>query len=147
MTERHSSGPVDPGDLGRVRVHDVCAVCRRTRDHAVLPSGSRICLSCAGIDVPPQRPRPRWRLRYLSWPRPRLVVRDTPSPHCPSCHGRGGWTEDYPDATGDYGGTRDIPCGCVDDDLIRTVLPLFRLARWLPRWWLHRRGYSDQPPF
>jgi hypothetical protein len=97
------------------------------------------------VDHSPE-PRLRLRLRYRSWPRPRLVVTDTPRPDCASCDGDGGWDEDYGDSEGEYGGTRQVDCHCCRRDLVWTVLPLPRRPRWLRRR-TTPDPWSSEPPF
>lgn len=84
----------------------------------------------------------RPRIRYRTWPRPALVLTDTPRPHCTYCQGAGGWTEDYADQDGDYGGTEDVWCDCWRPYRNWMLLPI-------PRLLLRRRtaGYSTEPPF
>ncbi|MEW1725203.1 hypothetical protein [Streptomyces sp. NPDC093109] len=91
----------------------------------------------------------RLRIRRATWPRPALILTDTPRPNCPDCRGEGGWDEDYGDETGEYAGTHSYLCHCWNPNRRWTLLPLPRLP--------HRRtagqdpwgtgGYSDEPPF
>ncbi|MFF4350877.1 hypothetical protein [Streptomyces sp. NPDC001530] len=85
---------------------------------------------------------PRLRIQRTHWPRPALVLTDTPRPNCPQCDGDGGTGRDYGDPeTGEYAGTDWEPCTCWDETRRWVLLPL-------PRW--HRRtppGYSNEPPF
>ncbi len=99
----------------------------------------------------------RVRLRWTTWPRPAVVLADTPRPSCPDCRGHGGWDEPYGDPeTGEYAGEHSITCTCWDPDRSRTLLPvpwpLVRLTRRLVRRLRPRRngwgdGFSDEPPF
>jgi hypothetical protein len=96
----------------------------------------------------PQRPRLRPRLQYRSWPRPRLILTDTPRPGCAQCDGDGGWNEDYGDADGEYGGTRQVDCPCWSPDRAWTLLPLLRRPRWLRRRTTPADDpWSSEPPF
>lgn len=85
----------------------------------------------------------RPRIRYRTWPRPALIITDTPRPHCTYCQGHGGWLEDYADHTVDYGGTNHIPCDCWQPYRAWTLL---RLPQLLPRR-RARATYSTEPPF
>lgn len=101
-----------------------------------------------------QRPA-RVRLHYITWPRPALILTDTPHPDCPHCHGAGGWDEPYADGAGEYGGTTAVQCDCWTD-WTRTLLAA---PGWLARlidppthdpWRSTGRaagGCSDEPPF
>ncbi|WP_181768512.1 hypothetical protein [Streptomyces albidus (ex Kaewkla and Franco 2022)] len=85
----------------------------------------------------------RLRIHRQSWPRPALILTDTPRPGCWACDGDGGHPRDYghPE-TGEYDGTHWDPCPCWDNRRTWTLLPLPRLRR--------RRnspGYSSEPPF
>lgn len=84
----------------------------------------------------------RIRIRYRAWPRPALVLTDTPRPGCPDCRGEGGWTADYADQDGEYGGTDDVWCDCWQPNRAWLLLPL-------PRWWRRRKAptYSSEAPF
>ncbi|CAL9294181.1 hypothetical protein [Streptomyces sp. SudanB25_2051] len=91
----------------------------------------------------------RPRIRKTTWPRPALILTDTPRLDCPYCRGEGGYHHDYGDPfTGEYAGTEWEPCPCWNDNRRWTLLPLPRLPRrrtgpdpWAPG------GYSDEPPF
>ncbi|MFD6434302.1 hypothetical protein [Streptomyces venezuelae] len=92
----------------------------------------------------------RMRIKRTTWPRPALVLTDTPRPDCPDCEGAGGAEYDYGDLeTGEYAGTNWDPCHCCNEQRRWIVLPLPR------RRWRRRRspdpwaanGYSDEPPF
>ncbi|MFJ2783615.1 MULTISPECIES: hypothetical protein [unclassified Streptomyces] len=91
----------------------------------------------------------RLRIRRADWPRPALVLTDTPLPDCPDCGGEGGYAYDYGDESGEYAGTDWDSCTCWDDTRCWILLPLPRLPRrrtpatdpWGPS------GYSDEPPF
>ncbi|MFF4642220.1 hypothetical protein [Streptomyces sp. NPDC001389] len=39
----------------------------------------------------------RLRIHRATWPRPALILTDTPSPACPDCQGEGGHNHDYSD--------------------------------------------------
>lgn len=86
------------------------------------------------------RNRPRRRLAYVTWPRPRIVLTDTPRPDCPDCYGRGGYLVGSPGAEE----PDDVPCECWDPSDQRTVCPIPRpIARRL-------FGYTPEnaePPF
>ncbi|MEV5487549.1 hypothetical protein AB0L47_05920 [Streptomyces bobili] len=94
----------------------------------------------------------RLRIRVTHWPRPALILTDTPRPGCLDCAGEGGHSYDYGDHTGEYAGTEWDPCPCWNEDHRMVLLPLPRRHRW-PR----RRdddrdpwgpaGYSNEPPF
>ncbi|MFB6580712.1 hypothetical protein ACFCYC_25470 [Streptomyces sp. NPDC056402] len=71
---------------------------------------------------------PRLRIRRTTWPRPALILTDTPRPTCPHCQGEGGRSYDYGDyETGEYAGTEWDPCTCWNEEQRWTVLPLPRL--------------------
>ncbi|MBC9726200.1 hypothetical protein [Streptomyces sp. TRM68367] len=94
----------------------------------------------------------RLRLQRTSWPRPALVLTDTPRPDCPDCEGIGGFEYDYGDYNGEYAGTEWDPCACWNENRRWPLLPLPRLPRWLRRRSSARDpwspgGYSDEPPF
>ncbi len=83
---------------------------------------------------------PRLRIRYVTWPRPGLILTDTPDPNCPGCNGDGGWNRDYGDYdTGEYAGTNWDPCDCWNEDRRWPLLPLPRRTTGT--------AYSDEPPF
>ncbi|MFB7517432.1 hypothetical protein [Streptomyces sp. NPDC056144] len=85
----------------------------------------------------------RLRIHWTTWPRPALVLTDTPRPDCTCCDGDGGHNYNYGDyETGEYAGTDWDPCNCWDDTRRWTLLPLPRLTRRQGR-----GGYSDEPPF
>ncbi|MDF3288491.1 hypothetical protein [Streptomyces silvisoli] len=90
-----------------------------------------------------RRNLPRLRVQRTIWPRPALVLTDTPRPDCRECHRQGGTEHDYGDPeTGEYAGWTHWRC---------VLLPLPRLPRWLRRGdgrdpWA-TGGYSDEPPF
>lgn len=126
----------------------LCETEGRTRDHTLLPDGTRLCHRCAATPpAPPQRPHLRPRLQYRSWPRPRLILTDTPHPGCAQCDGHGGWGEDYADAEGEYGGTEEVTCLCWAPDRAWTVLPFPRRPRWLRRRTASADPWSTEPPF
>ncbi|WKK27338.1 hypothetical protein QZH56_03380 [Streptomyces olivoreticuli] len=92
---------------------------------------------------------PRLRIQRAIWPRPALILTDTPRPDCRICEGVGGIEYDYghPE-TGEYAGTDWEPCSCWNETRRWLLLPLPRLPR------RHRTvrdprvgGYSDEPPF
>ncbi|MER6500197.1 hypothetical protein ABT218_12595 [Streptomyces sp. NPDC001455] len=91
----------------------------------------------------------RFRVQRATWPRPALVLTDTPHPACPDCQGEGGHNRDYGDyETGEYAGTEWDPCDCWDETRRWALLPLPRRPRWLRR----RRPVDDpwasnEPPF
>lgn len=94
-----------------------------------------------------KRNRPRLRLCYTTWPRPAIELTDTPRPRCPNCRGDGGWSQDYADAEGEYGGTHEYLCDCWKPDRAWLLLPIPRwLARRFGRGW-PQDGYSSEPPF
>ncbi|WP_030709340.1 hypothetical protein [Streptomyces sp. NRRL F-2580] len=87
----------------------------------------------------------RFRIHHTTWPRPALVLTDTPRPDCPDCDGNGGHNHDYGDyETGEYAGTEWEPCHCWDESRRWVVLPVPRLHR-------RRRDnpdpWGDEPPF
>lgn len=96
---------------------------------------------------------PRLRIQRATWPRPALILTDTPRPDCRNCDGNGGIEHDYGNHyDGEYEGTDWEPCQCWNEHRRWTLLPLPRLPRWLRR---HRavrdpwaaNGYSNEPPF
>ncbi|WP_406738055.1 hypothetical protein OG365_16235 [Streptomyces sp. NBC_00853] len=91
----------------------------------------------------------RLRIRHTTWPRPALILTDTPHPACSDCSGEGGHNRDYGDhETGEYAGTEWDTCHCWDETRRWIVLPLPRLPR-------RRRTsadpwasvHSNEPPF
>ncbi|MEW2397501.1 hypothetical protein [Streptomyces sp. NPDC046862] len=94
----------------------------------------------------------RLRIQRATWPRPALILTDTPRPDCTECDGVGGIEHDYGDyETGEYAGTDWEPCPCWTERRM-VLLPLPRLPRWMRRrhrvrdpWASH--GYSNEPPF
>ncbi|QES06826.1 hypothetical protein DEJ44_15235 [Streptomyces venezuelae] len=91
----------------------------------------------------------RLRIRPITWPRPALVLADTPRPGCPRCGGEGGRAYDYGDhETGEYAGTEWDPCPCWNEDRSWVLLPLPRFPRrrqpHVDPW---GNGHSDEPPF
>ncbi|MEU7020953.1 hypothetical protein ABZ990_09915 [Streptomyces sp. NPDC046203] len=84
----------------------------------------------------------RLRIRRTDWPRPAVILADTPRPDCPDCQGYGGHTRRFGDPYGDgfseYGGPVWESCPCWDENRRWTVLPLPRCRM---------SGYSDEPPF
>jgi hypothetical protein len=81
----------------------------------------------------------RLRIQHTIWPRPGLILTDTPRPNCPDCLGDGGWNTYYSDSrTGEDGSTEWWPCDCWNEDRRWLLLPL-------PR---RRTGtaYTDDPP-
>ncbi|MFI9081170.1 hypothetical protein ACIGW8_32670 [Streptomyces sioyaensis] len=93
----------------------------------------------------------RLRIQRATWPRPALILTDTPDPACRYCEGIGGTEHEYghPE-TGEYDGSWWEACECWNQDRRWVLLPLPRLPR---RW--HRTGrdpwaasgFSDEPPF
>ncbi|MFI0909435.1 hypothetical protein [Streptomyces abikoensis] len=93
---------------------------------------------------------PRLRIQRATWPRPALILTDTPRPDCRNCEGIGGIEHLYghPE-TGEYDGSDWEPCPCWREDRRWTLMPLPRLPRrrrpatepWAAS------GYSDEPPF
>ncbi|SOE69551.1 hypothetical protein SAMN05446589_3549 [Streptomyces sp. OV198] len=99
-------------------------------------------------------PMPRLRFQRIDWPRPALILTDTPRPDCRACEGDGGFPHDYGDyETGEYAGTDWEPCTCWHEHRRWVLLPLPRLPRWPRRrhdtgrdpW--ATNGYSNEPPF
>lgn len=87
----------------------------------------------------------RPRIRRATWPRPALILTDTPNPACSDCAGEGGHNHDYGDyETGEYAGTEWEPCHCWDETRRWTLLPLFRLPR---RQHTSPDPWGDEPPF
>ncbi|WP_432016184.1 hypothetical protein [Streptomyces hydrogenans] len=92
----------------------------------------------------------RLRIQVAHWPRPTLILTDTPRPDCPDCDGEGGHNRDYGDyETGEYAGTEWDPCPCWNEDRHWTLLPLPRLPhrRHQPHADPWGNGYSNEPPF
>ncbi|THA55747.1 hypothetical protein [Streptomyces sp. A1136] len=91
----------------------------------------------------------RFRILRTNWPRPTVVLTDTPRPDCPDCQGVGGHNCDYGDySTGEYAGTEWEPCRCWDETRRWVLLPLpHRRNRpgTSPDPWAD--AYSDEPPF
>lgn len=81
----------------------------------------------------------RPRIRKTTWPRPALILTDTPDPACPHCEGDGGQGHVSVTADGEFDGINYEPCPCWDENRRWTLLPLPR--RTPPG------GYSDEPPF
>ncbi|NUK82790.1 hypothetical protein HRW23_36720, partial [Streptomyces lunaelactis] len=77
--------------------------------------------------------RLRLRIAGIGAGRRALVLTNTPRPTCTTCHGDGGWSEDYghPE-TGEYEGTHDVLCDCWTDRRW-VLLPLPRRPRVLRR--------------
>ncbi|MFD9861254.1 hypothetical protein [Streptomyces alboflavus] len=91
----------------------------------------------------------RLRIQRTTWPRPALILTDTPRPDCPDCDGDGGFEEDYGDNTiGEYAGTHWYPCSCWNETRRWLLLPLPRRPLWsrrttpVPDPWA-----TDDPPF
>ncbi|MFE7273701.1 hypothetical protein [Streptomyces sp. NPDC057623] len=99
------------------------------------------------------RALPRLRIQRATWPRPALILTDTPRPDCRNCDGIGGIEHDYGNHyDGEYEGTDWEPCQCWNEHRRWTLLPLPRLPKWLRRRRPARdpwaaNGYSDEPPF
>jgi len=93
----------------------------------------------------------RPRLRYVTAPRPAVIITDTARPTCHLCLGRGGWIG--PHNGGEYAGGSPVYCDCWTP-WHHTLLPIPRplanaAARLTDRWADHRAeraGYSDGPP-
>ncbi|MEK2475544.1 hypothetical protein [Streptomyces noursei] len=95
----------------------------------------------------------RLRIQVAHWPRPSLVLTDTPRPDCRDCHGDGGIEREYghPE-TGEYDGSDWEPCHCWSENRRWFLMPLPRRPRWLRRRDAGRdpwgpSGYSNEPPF
>ncbi|MFF4294812.1 hypothetical protein ACFY0N_14260 [Streptomyces vinaceus] len=89
----------------------------------------------------------RPRIRRSTWPRPALVLTDSPDPACPDCRGEGGHSHDYGDyETGEYAGTEWEPCHCWDETRRWTLLPIPRTPQW-PRTGPAPDPWGDEPPF
>ncbi|WP_198539466.1 hypothetical protein [Streptomyces graminilatus] len=94
----------------------------------------------------------RLRIQLTDWPRPALMLTDTPRPNCLHCQGAGGTEYDYGNHyDGEYEGTHWEPCPCWTE-WRRVLLPLPHRPRWLRRHHDGRDpwgpgGYSDEPPF
>lgn len=88
---------------------------------------------------------PRLRIQRTIWPRPVLILTDTPRPGCRDCDGIGGIEHPYghPE-TGEYEDSDWEPCHCWNEALRWVLLPLPRLPQ---RWHRQPTGYSDEPPF
>ncbi|MEU7020951.1 hypothetical protein ABZ990_09905 [Streptomyces sp. NPDC046203] len=72
----------------------------------------------------------RPRIRRTDWPRPALILTDTPRPDCSDCRGEGGWNRDYGDPmTGEYAGSDWDPCPCWDENRRWLLVPVPRLPR------------------
>ncbi|WP_030717397.1 hypothetical protein [Streptomyces sp. NRRL F-2580] len=91
----------------------------------------------------------RFRIHRTKWPRPALVLTDTPRPDCPDCQGIGGHNHDYGDySTGEYAGTEWEPCPCWDETRRWILLPLpHRRDRHTTSPDPRAGAYSDEPPF
>ncbi|MFF8657805.1 hypothetical protein [Streptomyces huasconensis] len=87
----------------------------------------------------------RLRIQRTTWPRPALVLTDTPDPNCPECEGDGGFEQDYGDSeTGEYAGTDWWPCTCWNESRRWLLLPLPHRRPAGP----YRDPWaSDEPPF
>ncbi|MFH8518245.1 hypothetical protein ACH4CE_24780 [Streptomyces gelaticus] len=96
----------------------------------------------------PKRRAVRLRIQRSTWPRPTLVLTDTPRPNCPACGGEGGHHHDYGDHEGEYAGTEWEPCTCWDENCAWTLVRLPHRPRWLRR---SRPAVdpwaSSEPPF
>ncbi|WP_062209514.1 hypothetical protein [Streptomyces sp. NBRC 109706] len=80
----------------------------------------------------------RLRIQRERWPRPALILTDTPRPRCPDCHGIGGWAHTCVSPEGEYDGTDWFECFCWDSGKRWKILPVPHFRR---------TGYSDEPPF
>jgi hypothetical protein len=79
----------------------------------------------------------RLRIRLDDWPRPALVLTDTPKPKCPDCHGSG--ITDLPDWRG------CCPCWSPEKSWLLAWVPM-RLAHRMA--WRRWNAYSDtEAPF
>ncbi|MGW2467738.1 hypothetical protein [Streptomyces bauhiniae] len=87
---------------------------------------------------------PRLRIQRATWPRPALILVDTPDPDCPQCLGDGWFEQDYCDENGEYADTDCWPCTCWDNTRRWLILPLPRTPR---RRAAYRDPWSDEPPF
>ncbi|WP_327384446.1 MULTISPECIES: hypothetical protein [unclassified Streptomyces] len=91
----------------------------------------------------------RPRIHRITWPRPALVLTDTPDPDCTVCRGEGGQNCDYGDyETGEYAGTEWEPCHCWDETRRWVLIPLLRLPRrrrTSPDPWAS--AHNNEPPF
>ncbi|QSY50186.1 MULTISPECIES: hypothetical protein [Streptomyces] len=96
----------------------------------------------------PRRTLPRLRIQRATWPRPALILTDTPRPDCLLCDGVGGIESFYGDyATGEYAGTDWDPCTCWNENRRWVLMPLpYRRPRTGHNPWA-ANGYSDEPPF
>ncbi|MFI2076246.1 hypothetical protein [Streptomyces triculaminicus] len=91
---------------------------------------------------------PRLRIQRATWPRPALVLTDTPRPDCHDCGGDGGIAHGYGDENGEYAGTDWEPCRCWSADRCWVLMPLPRsLRRHRPDGDPWCTGYSNDPPF
>lgn len=90
----------------------------------------------------------RLRIQRATWPRPALILTDTPRPDCPQCGGDGGIKEDYGDETGEYAGTHWYPCTCWNESRRWPLMPLPRRRLW-PRHpdTVRDPWATDEPPF
>ncbi|WP_435866924.1 hypothetical protein [Streptomyces xanthochromogenes] len=92
---------------------------------------------------------PRLRIQRATWPRPALILTDSPRPGCPQCDGIGGTESFYGDyETGEYAGSDWDPCDCWREHWRWALLPLPRRPLW-PR---HTNPgpdpwATDEPPF
>jgi hypothetical protein len=84
----------------------------------------------------------RLRPAYVTWPRPALVLADTPRPGCADCGGRGGFQAGHPGAEE----PDEVACDCWDPTRSWLLLPV---PRWLARRWLGYRApeFSTESPF
>ncbi|WP_030417337.1 hypothetical protein [Streptomyces sp. NRRL S-1448] len=72
----------------------------------------------------------RLRIQRATWPRPALILTDTPHPDCRYCEGDGGIEHEYghPE-TDEYDGSRWEPCICWNHERRWRLMPLPRLPR------------------
>ncbi|MEU6221293.1 hypothetical protein ABZ845_27865 [Streptomyces sp. NPDC047022] len=91
----------------------------------------------------------RLRIQRATWPRPALILTDTPRPDCLQCDGDGGIEEDYGDYdTGEYADTHWWSCTCWNENRRWLLTPLPRRPRWSSRSTTVRDPWaSDEPPF
>ncbi|MEV8101925.1 hypothetical protein [Streptomyces sp. NPDC088135] len=80
----------------------------------------------------------RLRIQRTTWPRPALILTDTPRPTCPDCQGAGGHGYVTTSPTGEFDGIDYQGCHCWDPGRRWTLLPLPHRTR---------PTYSDEPPF
>ncbi|GAA2409847.1 hypothetical protein GCM10010433_05720 [Streptomyces pulveraceus] len=82
----------------------------------------------------------RLRIQRATWPRPALILTDTPRPACPDCHGDGGHGYVTTTPHGEFDGIDYEGCHCWDPAQRWTLLSLPHRSSRGP-------SYSDEPPF